>query len=148
MASLLQVETVPSSSSTKGKRTSMVSTIDCIILAINTAKHNKSHVQKMLVIIKQILKALNGADYTFIRRAEFYSDLKETLNKLYIHVIESTGRKRWVKYMMAKRDHQFLLQMQEHVDVLCGRIMLSFASRVEQRKYVASLHMPCSTRSM
>lgn len=103
---------------------------------INNARKNKTHVQKFASLMKQIVKALSGVEYNFVLQAEFYSDLKETLHKIQCHIILSTNRQKFVQMMMAKRDNQLYLEMQDQVDMLCGRIFLAYANRMEIRKKV------------
>jgi len=101
---------------------------------INNAKKNKTHVQKFAGLMKQIVKALSGVEYNFVLQSEFYSDLKETLYKIQCHIYLSTNRQKVVQLMMAKRDNQLYEEMQVQVDLLCGRIFLAYANRMETRK--------------
>lgn len=110
------------------------SAMENIFRLIDSSKKNKSHVQKFTAILKPIVKALSGVDYHFIRKTEFYSDLKETLNKIHSHIVEAKKRGKLTKIMMAKKDQEFLTSMQQHIDLLCGRIFLANAQRLEKRK--------------
>eukprot|EP00794_Sanderia_malayensis_P008240 gene8240-9122_t len=117
---------------------------DKIFNAISEAKHNKLHVVKFREITEQIVKALSGMDVHFIRNAEFYPDLKETLSKIYYHIIDSSTRNKWVKMMMAKKDLATYGEIQKHVDNLVSRIVFSYAQRIKQRRNSPS---PSSDRS-
>ena len=44
--------------------------------------------------MKQIVKALSGVEYNFVLKAEFYSDLKETLYKIYCHIVMCMNRQK------------------------------------------------------
>lgn len=118
-----------------GSRTlSALSLIDKIYEAIRDAKHNKAHVEKFQGTTQQIVKALNGIDINFIRSAEFYSDMKETLYKILYHVSEASNRNKWLKYMMAKKDEMTYLEIQRRVDNLVSRIVFSYAQRTKQKR--------------
>lgn len=101
---------------------------------INSAKKNKTHVYKFGGLMKQIVKALSGVEYNFVLQAEFYSDLKETLYKIHCHIQLCTNRQKFVQMMMAKKDNQLYSEMQDQIDVLCGRIFLAYACRMATRK--------------
>ena len=113
---------------------SALSLIDKIYEAITDAKHNKGHVEKFRSTTQQIVKALNGIDVNFIRRAEFYSDLKETLQKILYHIIEVSHRNKWLRYMMAKKDEMTYMEVEKHVDYLVSRIVFSYAQRTKQKR--------------
>lgn len=101
---------------------------------INNARKNKTHVQKFAGLMKQIVKALSGVEYNFVLQSEFYSDLKETLSKIQWHIYSSTNRQKFVQMVMAKRDNQLYQEMQDQVDLICGRIFLAYANRMVTRK--------------
>lgn len=108
--------------------------IDKIFHLISEAKHNKVHVEKFRETLEQILKALNGMDVFFIRNAEFYPDLKETLSKIHYHIANASTRNKWLKFMMAKKDLVTQEEIQKHVDNLVCRIVFSYAQRTKQRR--------------
>ncbi|XP_078354017.1 uncharacterized protein LOC144638670 [Oculina patagonica] len=110
---------------------SIFAIVDKIHWAIASAKHNKAYVLRFVPVIKQITKVLNGADVKFIRQAEFYSDLKETLFKIENHVKESSTRGKWMNKLMAKKNQKSFEEFEEHVDHLITRIVFSFAQRVQ-----------------
>lgn len=112
-------------------RGSIFAIVDNIHWAIASAKHNKAYVLRFVPVLKQITKVLNGADVKFIRRAEFYSDLKETLHKIENHVKESSTRGKWMNKLMAKKNQKSFDEFEEHVDHLITRIVFSFAQRVQ-----------------
>ena len=114
--------------------TSVNSSVKNIIYLIDTVKKNKAHAHKFAELVKQIAKAVNGLEYKFIKQAEFFSDLKETLHKIHIHVEECTHRTKISQFIMAKKDHQMFADFQKHVDMLCGRIILANAQRMEIRR--------------
>ena len=126
--------TVERSSSKGSHSLSVLAVIDRISEAISQAKHNKAHVEKFRFTTEQIVKALNGIDVNFIRNAEFYPDLKETLFKIYYHIVEASTRNKWVKYLMAKKDESTYSEVQNHVDNLVSRIVFSYAQRTKQRR--------------
>lgn len=101
---------------------------------INTARRNKNQVNKLGGLMKQVAKALGGADYKFIVEAEFHSDLKETLYKIYCHIFVCVNRQKVVQLMMTKKDNQVYVEMQKQIDILCGRIFLAYACRMEIRR--------------
>jgi len=101
---------------------------------VNSARKNKTQVNKLGGLIKQVAKALGGADQKFIIESEFHSDLKETLHKIYCHIFVSVNRQKVVQLMMAKKDNQLFEEMQTQIDVLCGRIFLAYACRIEIRR--------------
>lgn len=110
---------------------SIFAMVDNIHWAIASAKHNKAYVLRFVPVVKQITKVLNGADVKFIRQAEFYSDLKETLFKIESHVKESSTRGKWMNKLMAKKNQKSFQEFEEHVDHLITRIVFSFAQRVQ-----------------
>lgn len=110
---------------------SIFAIVDNIHWAIASAKHNKAYVLRFVPVIKQITKVLNGADVRFIRQAEFYSDLKETLFKIENHIKESSTRGKWMNKLMAKKNQKNFEEFEEHVDHLITRIVFSFAQRVQ-----------------
>lgn len=110
---------------------SIFAIVDNIHWAIASAKHNKVYVLRFVPVIKQITKVLNGADVKFIRQAEFYSDLKETLFKIENHVKESSTRGKWMNKLMAKKNQKCFEEFEDHVDHLITRIVFSFAQRVQ-----------------
>lgn len=110
---------------------SIFAIVDNIHWAIASAKHNKAYVLRFVPVVKQITKVLNGADVKFIRQAEFYSDLKETLFKIENHVKESSTRGKWMNKLMAKKNQKSFQEFEEHVDHLITRIVFSFAQRVQ-----------------
>ena len=107
--------------------------VEEISKSIKNAKRNKSHLSKYTSLIKQIIQALSGAEATFLRNAEFYPDLRETLSKIQVNVTELSKRKSFTRFLMAKKDALTYEEMQKHVDTLCGRIFLSYAQRMEKR---------------
>jgi len=108
---------------------------------INAAKKNKTHINKFAGLMKQIVKALSGVEYNFVLQAEFYSDLKETLYKIYCHIVMCMNRQKVVQLMMAKKDNQLFLEMQTQIDVLCGRIFLAYACRMATRRKTTNASM-------
>lgn len=110
---------------------SIFAMVDNIHWAIASAKHNKAYVLRFVPVVKQITKVLNGADVKFIRQAEFYSDLKETLFKIESHVKESSTRGKWMNKLMAKKNQKSFQEFEEHIDHLITRIVFSFAQRVQ-----------------
>ena len=125
----------PERNTSNGSRTlSALSLIDKIYEAVRDAKHNKAHVEKFRGTTQQIVKALNGIDVNFIRSAEFYSDMKETLYKILYHITEASGRSKWLKYMMAKKDEMTFVEIQKHVDNLVSRIIFSYAQRTKEKR--------------
>jgi len=110
---------------------SIFSIVDNIHWAIASAKHNKAYVLRFVPIVKQITKVLNGADVKFIRQAEFYSDLRETLYKIENHVKESSTRGKWMNKLMAKKNQKSFEEFEQHVEHLITRIVFSFAQRVQ-----------------
>lgn len=110
---------------------SIFAIVDNIHWAIASAKHNKAHVLRFVPMIKQITKVLNGADIKFIRQAEFYSDLRETLFKIETHVKESSGRRKWMNKLMAKKNQKSFEEFEQHVEHLITRIVFAFAQRVQ-----------------
>lgn len=110
---------------------SIFAIVDNIHWAMAVAKHNKSYVLRFVPLIKQITKVLNGADMKFIRQAEFYSDLRETLLKIETHVKESSTRGKWMNKLMAKKTQKSFEEFEQHVEHLITRIVFSFAQRVQ-----------------
>lgn len=110
---------------------SIFAIVDNIHWAIASAKHNKAYVLRFVPVVKQITKVLNGADVKFIRQAEFYTDLKETLFKIESHVKESSARGKWMNKLMAKKNQKSFQEFEEHIDHLITRIVFSFAQRVQ-----------------
>ena len=102
-------------------------------VAKNT-KRNKALVTRYISIMKQITKALSGAEASFLRGAEFYSDLRETLSKIYVVVCDLSKQKTMSRLLLSKKDKITCDEMQLHVDTLCGRIFLSYAQRMEMRR--------------
>lgn len=107
--------------------------VEEIYQLIRSAKHNKQTFAQFLKLVNQIIQALSGADANFLRNAEFYQDLLETLNKIKNHLVALSKRKIVARFLMSKKDDQILNDMQKHVDTLCGRIFLSYAQRFEKR---------------
>lgn len=110
---------------------SIFAIVDNIHWAIANAKHNKAYVLRFVPVVKQITKVLNGADVKFIRQAEFYSDLRETLFKIENHVKESSTRGKWMNKLMAKKNQKSIEEFEQHVEHLITRIVFSFAQRVQ-----------------
>jgi len=119
-------------------RNSLNLQVEEIYCLIQTAKRNKQYISRFLNVVKQIIQALSGADGNFLRNAEFYQDLRETLNKIRNHLIASSKRKSISRLLMAKKDDRTFEEMQRHVDTLCGRIFLSYAQRMEKRATISS----------
>lgn len=113
---------------------SAFATVDKIFHLIAEAKHNKMHVEKFRQTMEQIVKALNGIDVDFIRNAEFYPDLKETLSKIHYHILDASTRNKWLKFMMAKKDLSTYEEIQKHVENMVSRIVFSYAQRTKQRR--------------
>ena len=109
---------------------SIFSLIDQIHWAIAAAKHNKTYVLQFSDVVKKIVKVLNGADSKFIRQAEFFSDLKETLQKIELHTKDCSTRGKWMNKLMGKKDQKSFEEFKEHIDILVTRIVFSFAQRV------------------
>lgn len=107
--------------------------IERIYHLINTAKRNKQYIGKYYELLKPIIQALCGMDASFLQNAEFYSDLKETLDKMYNHLVESSKRKAITRFLMTNKNQQVFMEMQKHIDTLCGRVFLSNAYRMELR---------------
>jgi len=110
---------------------SIFALVDKIHWAIAVAKHNKAYVLRFVSLIKQITKVLNGADMKFIRQAEFYSDLRETLLKIETHVKESSTRGKLMNKLMAKKNQKSFEEFEQQVEHLITRIVFSFAQRVQ-----------------
>lgn len=123
-------------------RGSIFAIVDNIHWAIASAKHNKAYVLRFVPVLKQITKVLNGADVKFIRQAEFYSDLKETLYKIEDHVKESSTRGKWMNRLMAKKNQKSFNEFEKHVDDLITRIVFSFAQRVQQQNMARQKKKP------
>jgi hypothetical protein len=128
MATDNQVQ-IESSFATPG---SIFAKVDSILWAIAAAKHNKSHLVKFVPVVKQLTKVLNGADASFIRQAEFYSDLKGTLNKIEHQINECKTRGKWANKLMAKKDQKTVEEVEHHVDLIITRIVFAFAQRAER----------------
>lgn len=108
--------------------------IDDILHVIQNARKNKAYASKYYQIIKQVMKAISGIEYTFLKQAEFYADLKETLSKIQYHLVQSTNRGKLVRKVMARKDISCFSEIQTHVDMLCGRIFLAYAERMKQKQ--------------
>ena len=90
---------------------------------------------KYTLIIKQLLSVLSGTDFDLIRSAEYYSDLKETLLKIFNQVQQTTKRRSLIsRLVMASSDTQSVAEIQKMVDRLCGRIFMSYAQRRLMKK--------------
>ena len=90
---------------------------------------------KYTPVIKQLLSALSGTDFDLIRSAEYYSDLKETLWKIFNQVQQTTKRHSLIsRLVMASCDTQSVVEIQKMVDRLCGRIFMSNAQRRLMKK--------------
>lgn len=111
--------------------TSPLSLIDEINFAIAKARHNKAYVEKFTTITRRLGKVLNGADSVFIRQAEFYSDLKETLHKIQYHINERAAQQKLIKKLLGKKDQKLYGEFECHVDQLITRIVFAFAQRVK-----------------
>ena len=109
--------------------TSLNESLQICMDLVNSAKKNKAHLNKYTCIIRQIMNALNGWNYSIIRHAEFYQDLKETLNKIHSHISILTQRPKVLQIMMAKKESLVFTQIQQHIDNICGRIVLSSARK-------------------
>lgn len=105
--------------------------IDEINFAIAKAKHNRSYVEKFTSITKRLAKVLNGADSKFVRQAEFYSDLRETLQKIQHHISERGSQTKLMKKLMGKKDQKLYEEFECHTDQLVTRIVFAFAQRVK-----------------
>lgn len=105
--------------------------IDEINFLIAKAKHNKAYVGKFISITKRLDKVLIGVDSLFIRQAEFYSDLKETLLKIQHHILERGSQQKLIKKLMGKKDQKLYKEIERHVDELVTRIVFAFAQRVK-----------------
>ena len=108
--------------------------IDEINFTIAKAKHNKAYVEKFANITKRLSKVLNGADSAFIRQSEFYSDLKETLQKMWHHINEKASQSRLIKKLLMSKDQKMHDEIECHVDQLITRIVFAFAQRVQGHK--------------
>ena len=108
--------------------------IDEINFTIAKAKHNKSYVEKFASITKRLSKVLNGADSAFIRQSEFYSDLKETLQKIWHHTNERASQSKLIKKLLMGKDQKMYDEIECHVDQLITRIVFAFAQRVQVHK--------------
>ena len=109
--------------------------IDEINFIIVKAKHNKAYVEKFANITKRLSKVLNGADSAFIRQSEFYSDLKETLQKILHHINEKASQSKFIKKLLMSKDQKMYDEIERHVDQLITRIVFAFAQRVQVHKY-------------
>ena len=108
--------------------------IDEINFSIVKAKHNKAYVEKFANITKRLSKVLNGADSAFIRQAEYYSDLKETLQKIWHHINERASQSKFIKKLLMSKDQKMYEEIERHVDQLVTRIVFAFAQRVQVHK--------------
>ena len=106
----------------------VVSLQSCMELIIS-AKKNKVHVNKYMCILTQVMKVLNGLDYDFMRRAEFYHDLKEILSKIRHQINILKHRTKFLQVVMAKKDSVTFYQIQQHIDGICGRIVLASSQK-------------------
>lgn len=111
-----------------------LSIIDEINFSIAKAKHNKSYVGRFANITKRLSKVLNGADSAFIRQSEFFSDLKETLHKIWHHINERASQSKFITKLLMGRDEKMYEEMECHVDQLITRIVFAFAQRVQVYK--------------
>jgi len=111
---------------------SINSTLENLFTLIRNAKKNKAHVHKFNDLLKPLVKALSGVNYDFVRQAEFYPDLKETLVKIQNHIIQSTHRTKFSQVMMSKKDGELLDEMEKLIDQLVGRIFLSYSERTRK----------------
>ncbi|KAK3755570.1 hypothetical protein QZH41_005955 [Actinostola sp. cb2023] len=110
---------------------SVFAKVDNILWAIAAAKTNRAHLMKFVPVVKQLTKVLNGADARFIRHAEFYHDLKETLNKIEHQIAECKTRSKWTNKLMSKKDQKILEEIEHHVEHLITRIVFAFAQRAK-----------------
>ena len=108
--------------------------IDEINFSIVKAKHNKAYVEKFANVTKRLSKVLNGADSAFIRQAEYYSDLKETLQKIRRHINERASQSKFIKKLLMSKDQKMYEEIERHVDQLVTRIVFAFAQRVQVHK--------------
>ena len=108
--------------------------IDEINFTIAKAKHNKAYVEKFSSITKRLSRVLNGADSSFIRQSEFYSDLKETLQKIRHHIAERASQSKLIKKLLMGKDQKMFDEIECHVDQLITRIVFAFAQRVQVHK--------------
>ena len=122
--------------STHGNDTSTgpLGIIDEINFTIAKAKHNKAYVEKFGNITKRLSKVLNGADSTFICQSEFYSDLKETLQKIWHHINEKASQSKFIKKLLMSKDQKMYDEIECHVNQLITRIVFAFAQRVQVQK--------------
>jgi hypothetical protein len=134
MSSHQHIQSASASAATTEQPPSINDILEQTFVLINAAKKNKTHINKFAGLIKQIVKALSGVEYNFVLQAEFYSDLKETLYKIYCHIVMCMNRQKVVQLMMSKKDNQLYLEMQTQIDVLCGRIFLAYACRMTTRR--------------
>lgn len=118
----------------KAKKSSISLTLSAIREAIANAKHNKLHISHFQDILQRLVKVLNGVDTNFVRQAEFYSDLKETLIKMKAHIDESSSRGRIANKILAKRDQKLFEEFDKHMEHLITRIVFAYAQRVESMR--------------
>jgi len=118
----------------KAKKCSISTTLSGIREAIANAKHNKLHISRFQDILQRLVKVLNGVDTNFVRQAEFYNDLKETLIKMKAHINESSSRGRIANKIMAKRDQKLFEEFDKHMEHIITRIVFSYAQRVESMR--------------
>lgn len=104
-------------------------TIEEINFIIAKAKHNKACVKKFSSCTKRLSIVLNGAESEFIRQSEFYSDLKETLQKIKHYVSEKVSQSKLVQKLLRSKDQKMYNEIQSHVDQLITRIVFAFAQR-------------------
>ena len=107
---------------------------DAVIILLNNinsllkCEKRSKQTAKYVPAVKQLLNALSGTDFDLIRRAEYYSDLKETLRKIE-HNIQQTAKRTLIGRLMmsSRRSACSVEDMQKNVDRLCGRILFSYA---------------------
>lgn len=112
--------------------------LENILQLIQNAAHNKQHANTFKTTLRKLWKAMNGIDYSVVRQAEFYSDLKETLLKLKSHLSEATNRRLLIRLANAKKDKIFQHQVEDHIDMICGRIAMCMAQRCLQKAITAT----------
>ena len=115
--------------------------MDAVIILLNNinsllkCEKRSKQTAKYVPAVKQLLNALSGTDFDLIRRAEYYSDLKETLRKIE-HNIQQTAKRTLIGRLMmsSRRSACSVEDMQKNVDRLCGRILFSYAERRLMKK--------------
>ena len=114
------------------------------ITTLLSKQHGNGKDSKLVVkcssVVEQLLQALSGADLNFIRRQEYHSDLKETLRKI-LHHIQNDSKGNFItrRFMLTNtRKSQFLHEIQDVADGICGRIFMSYAQRRSQKHKVTS----------